>query len=145
MPISKDKWKEIEETLSQYFFMNVKFKIGNDIITVTRQRETESKTVLVVYINDKYSHAWQDEQHELFNPITHKVWKKTSKRMMSKQKIDALKKKYGVRAFNNVYSKREQEAVISYFMPFFSSSRSLVSQFKKIDGLEFIGDGNNEN
>ncbi|WP_320152539.1 hypothetical protein [uncultured Tolumonas sp.] len=142
MPISKDKWKEIEDELKGYYLVNVKFKLGNDVISIARQRETESKTVLVVYINGKYSLQWQDEKHELFNPLTHKVWKKTSKRMMSQQKIAALKKKYGVRMFNQLYSKREQEAVISYFMPFFSSSRSLVSQFKKIDGLEFIGDGN---
>ena len=138
MPISKDKWKQIEEKLKAYYLVNVKFKLGEDVITIDRQRISESKTVLAVFINGEIRGAWCNQEYEEFKPIAHTVWRKIFKPWYSKQKLDAAKKKFGVRSFNRLFSKEEQTGGHTYFTPYFPSSRTLISQFKKIDGLELV-------
>lgn len=143
--ISKEKWAEIEQKLKAYWVHDVKFTLGEDVITIQRQRDGESKTVLAVFINSQICFGWGDENHEEFKPITNKVWRKVFKPLYSKQKLASAKKKLGVRLFNQIYSKKEQTAGITYISPYFPSSKPLISQFKKIEGLEFVEDCNEQN
>ena len=136
--ISNEKWKEIEEKLKAYYLIDVKFKLGDDVISIERRRISESKTVLAVFINGEICHAWAVKDHESFNPVSHTVWRKIFKPFYSKQKLAAAKKKLGVRSFNRLFSKEEQTGGHTYFAPYFPSSRMLISQFKKIEGIEYL-------
>ena len=138
MPISKDKWKQIEEKLKAYYLVDVKFKLGDDVISIDRRRISESKTVLAVFINGEIRGEWCNQKSEAFKPIAHTVWRKIFKPWYSKQKLAAAKKKLGIRSFNRLFSKEEQTGGQTYFTPYFPSSRTLISQFKKIDGLELV-------
>nr|WP_321270486.1 hypothetical protein [uncultured Tolumonas sp.] len=141
MAISKEKWKEIEVRLKAYFVRDMKFKLGEDVLSIQRERDGESKTVLAVYINGTINFGWGWCDNEKFNPLTSQVWRKVFKPFYSKQKLAAAKKKLGVRLFNQIYSKKEQTEGITYYSPYFSSSRTLISTFKKIEGLEYLDGG----
>lgn len=138
--ISNEKWKEIEEKLKEYYLVDVKFKLGDDVISIERRRISESKTVLAVFINGEICHAWAIEDHEQFKPVSHIVWRKIFKPYYSKQKLAAAKKKLGVRSFNRLFSKEEQTGGMTCIVPYFPSSRTLIAQFKKIEGIEYLGE-----
>lgn len=142
--INKEKWEVIGKELSS-IFANAKFKIGNDVITIQRRNKSESETVLAVFINGTISLGFSDEKHESFNPISHQVWKKKIVKAYSKQRLDKYKKELGARLFNKWYPKAERERFSVYWLPYFSSSKTLISQFKKIEGLEFAEDCNDKN
>jgi len=135
--ISKEKWTEISEKLSRYF-ANEKFKIGDDIIHVQRQKESESKTVLAVFINGTICMGFANETNADFKPVSHQVWKLKSVRLYSKQKLELAKKKLGVRLFNEFYPKDQRDKQSHYWLPYFSSSKTLIAQFKKIQGIEYL-------
>ena len=135
--ISKDKWTEIGEKLSR-IFADEKFKIGDDVIHVQRQRESESKTVLSVFINGTICMAFANEKHADFKPISHQVWKKKIVRLYSKQELEKAKKTLGVRLFNELYPKARRDQESHYWLPYFSSSKALIAQFKKINGIEYV-------
>ena len=135
--ISNEKWKEIGEKLSRYF-VNEKFKSGNDVIHVQRQKESESKTVRAVFINGTICLAFANEKHADFKPISHQVWKKKVVRLYSKQKLELAKKQLGVRLFNEMYPKDQRDKQHHYWFPYFSSSKTLIAQFKKIEGIEYL-------
>ena len=135
--ISKEKWAEIGEKLSRYW-VDEKFKVGDDIIHVQRQKESESKTVLAVFINGTICMGFANEKNDDFKPVSHHVWKLKSVRLYSNQYLEKTKKKLGVRLFNKIYPKDRRDMQNHYWLPYFSSSKTLISQFKKIEGLEYL-------
>lgn len=134
MAISKEQWVEIEKQLAG-LFGSVIFKYGEFEITVTRGRVSESKTSLVVYVDDAIKGAWFIEDNERPKCIPD-VWRKRTHAKYTAKSIRDAEKVWGKRRAKKempeLYEKTE------YHTCDFTTAKSLVRQYKKLEGLELI-------
>ena len=134
MAISKEQWIEIEKHLAG-FFGSVIFKYGEYEITVTRGRVSESKTSLVVYVDDAIKGGWFIEDKERPSCIPD-VWRKRTRAKYTAKSIKDAEKVWGKRRAKKempeLYEKTE------YHTCDFTTAKSLVRQYKKLEGLELI-------
>ena len=134
MAISKEQWVEIEKQLAG-LFGSVIFKYGEFEITVTRGRVSESKTSLVVYVDDAIKGAWFIEDNERPTCISD-VWRKRTRARYTTKSIKDAEKVWGKRRAKKempeLYEKTE------YHTCDFTTAKSLVRQYKKLEGLELI-------
>lgn len=134
MAITKEQWIEIEKHLAG-FFGSVIFKYGEYEITVTRGRVSESKTSLVVYVDDAIKGAWFIEDKERPSCIPD-VWRKRTRAKYTAKSIKDAEKVWGKRRAKKempeLYEKTE------YHTCDFTTAKSLVRQYKKLEGLELI-------
>lgn len=82
--ITKEQWAQIAEELKSYF-CHVEFKYQDTVITVTRERDGESKTVLSVYFDGTMRSGWGMETSEIYNPITRLFWCEKKKTPLSSE------------------------------------------------------------
>lgn len=134
--ISKDKWEEIEERLKNRIFASVEFSYKGRRITVSKESIAENKQGLIVYIDGSWCLGWQDSAHKLFDPITHEVWRKTSRQVYPPKKKARIVKDFGKRRAQELFPSLDK--VIVMYTPDFSTARSLVRQFKKLQGIELL-------
>jgi hypothetical protein len=134
MAISKEQWGAIEKHLTGYF-VSVIFKYGEFELTISRSRVSESKTSLVVYIDDMIKGAWYLEENDRPSCIPD-VWRKRTRAKYTTKSIKDAEKVWGKRRakkdFPELYEKSE------YHTCDFTTAKSLVRQFKKLEGLELI-------
>ena len=134
MAISKEQWGVIEKHLTG-FFVSVIFKYGEFELTVSRSRVSESKTSLVVYIDDMIKGSWYLEENDRPSCIPD-VWRKRTRAKYTTKSIRDAEKVWGKRRakkeFPELYEKNE------YHTCDFTTAKSLVRQFKKLEGLELI-------
>nr|WP_240634934.1 hypothetical protein [Brenneria salicis]NMN90538.1 hypothetical protein [Brenneria salicis ATCC 15712 = DSM 30166]RBP64868.1 hypothetical protein DES54_10693 [Brenneria salicis ATCC 15712 = DSM 30166]RLM31627.1 hypothetical protein BHG07_04835 [Brenneria salicis ATCC 15712 = DSM 30166] len=135
--ITKDQWAKIGEELQSYF-VSVEFKYQDTVITVHRERSGESRTVLSVYFDGKICLGWGFESLDSYNPITKLFWCEKKQRYYSPKRVAEIEKAFGKRAAKKYYPKLHESK--SYRTPCFSSSTSLIRQFKKVDGLSWISE-----
>lgn len=134
MAITKEQWIEIEKHLAG-FFGSVIFKYGEFEITVTRGRVSESKTSLVVYVDDVIKGGWYSKDNERPSCIPD-VWRKRTRARYTAKSIKDAEKIWGKRGAKKelpeLYEKTE------YHTCDFTTAKSLVRQYKKLEGLELI-------
>jgi hypothetical protein len=134
MAITKEQWAEIEKHLIS-FYGSVIFKYDEFEITVTRGRVSESKTSLVVYVDDVIKGAWFIEDKERPSCIPD-VWRKRTRAKYTSKSIKNAEKIWGKRRAKKempeLYEKNE------YHVCDFSTAKSLVRQYKKLENLELI-------
>jgi hypothetical protein len=124
-PITKEQWQAISEELKGMMPI-VNFELNGREISIRRERKSESKSLLAVY-------GWSDPKSEKFDPIAEKLWfKKKIKHYSAKNKAD-MEKKIGKRRLRKLMPNIDAESI--YYMPYFGSSRTLIGQYKKIEGL----------
>ncbi|MFJ5441731.1 hypothetical protein [Pectobacterium sp. CHL-2024] len=133
--ITKEQWTLIAEELKSYFCY-VQFKYQDTVITIARERDGESKTVLSVYIDGKMSWVWGRKESEFYNPITELFWCEKKKRFYSAQRAAKIEKEFGKRRAKEFSPKLYDS--ISFRLPYFATSTSLIRQFKKADGLVWL-------
>lgn len=133
--ITKEQWAQIAEELKSYF-CHVEFKYQETVITVTRERDGESKTVLSVYFDGKMSWVWGRKESEFYNPITELFWCEKKKRLYPAKRAAQIEKEFGKRAAKKYFP--ELHKTISYWSPYFTASTSLIRQFKKAEGLVWL-------
>ncbi|PWC24713.1 hypothetical protein EH206_11005 [Brenneria nigrifluens DSM 30175 = ATCC 13028] len=133
--MTKEQWAKIAEELQSYF-PRVQFKYQDTVITVTRERDGESRTVLVVYFDGKWRGAWGDEKHKDYNPATRLFWFEKKKRLYPAKRAAKIEKELGKRRAREYFPRLYDS--ISAWLPFFSSSTSLIRQFKKAEGLVWL-------
>ncbi|MGO2349830.1 hypothetical protein [Pseudoalteromonas nigrifaciens] len=95
MAITKEQWVEIEKHLAG-FFVSVIFKYGEFEITVTRGRVSESKTSLVVYVDDVIKGGWYSKDNERPKCIPD-VWRKRTRARYTAKSIKDAEKVWGKR------------------------------------------------
>ncbi|MCI4116050.1 hypothetical protein E4659_12555 [Dickeya dianthicola] len=133
--ITKEQWAQIKTELQSYF-CHIEFKYGDTVITVARERDGESRTVLAVYFDGTMRGAWGSEKSEVYNPITRLFWCEKKKRLYSAKRAAQLEKEIGKRRAKEHFPDLHDS--YSYWLPFFSSSTSLIRQFKKAEGLTWV-------
>ncbi|MFJ5319222.1 hypothetical protein [Pectobacterium versatile] len=133
--ITKEQWTQIAEELKSYF-CHVEFKYQDTVITVTRERDGESKTVLSVYFDGTLRSGWGIETSEIYNPITRLFWCEKKKRYYSAKRVAEIEKKLGKRRAKEYFP--DLHKTIIYWWPYFTTSTSLIRQFKKAEGLAWL-------
>lgn len=134
MAITKEQWVEIEKHLAG-LFSSVIFKYGEFEVTVTRSRVSESKTSLVVYVDGVIKGGWYSKDNERPACIPD-VWRKRTRAKYTAKSIKSFEKIWGKRR-----AKKEMPEiyeVTEYHTCDFTTAKSLVRQYKKLEGLELI-------
>jgi hypothetical protein len=133
--ISKEQWTGIENELAG-FYPHMKFKYQGREISINRVKVKEGKYDLAVYVDGYIKGAWTNPKWESFDPIVKDVWRERKKAVYPPKEKARLIKAFGKREAKRVF-KNLDEVFISY-EPTFTSAKSLVRQFKKLEGLEVI-------
>lgn len=137
MTISKEQWKGIQNMLGD-LYCQVKFKLpSGEVISVMKSFVSENKTALIVWIDDTRCEAWGWKKHDEYRPLTELVWRRKTYKPGASIIRRASKTRDGQR-----WLKRKENAyvheVVEYRVCHFSTAESLVSQYRKIDGLELL-------
>lgn len=139
MKISKDQWAELEEKMT-YGYVDIKFKYKGFELSIQRVRTSESKSVLVVYINGSYKLSWGliDRESEDRPSILTEVWKQRSMAIYKPKEIKEIEKVWGKRQakkdFPNLHGRH------TWYDPAFPKASVLCRQFKKLEGLDLVED-----
>ncbi|MFP3352309.1 hypothetical protein ABZP26_08235 [Pseudoalteromonas sp. SD03] len=134
MAITKEQWVEIEKHLAG-LFSSVIFKYGEFEVTVTRSRVSESKTSLVVYVDGVIKGGWYSKDNERPACIPD-VWRKRTRAKYTAKSIKSFEKIWGKRRAKKEMP--ELYEVTEYHTCDFTTAKSLVRQYKKLEGLELI-------
>ncbi|KPZ65697.1 hypothetical protein AN392_01245 [Pseudoalteromonas sp. P1-16-1b] len=134
MAITKEQWTEIEKHLAG-LFSSVIFKYGEFEITVTRGRVSESKTSLVVYVDGVIKGGWYSKDNERPACIPD-VWRKRTRAKYTTKSIKSFEKIWGKRRAKKEMP--ELYEVTQYHTCDFTTAKSLVRQYKKLEDLELI-------
>lgn len=144
MSISKEQWKAIEAEL-QGSWVHMLFDLNGHKISVTRERKSESTTVLSVYIDGYIKGSWMkvleniDPEDEFMNKVVKQVFCHKFQKRYGKKQLEEYarcKRQCGAKFANELYGKDPEKQGTTYLFPAFGSSAALVRQFKKIEGLE---------
>ncbi|EHK5439421.1 hypothetical protein I8Y03_002704 [Aeromonas hydrophila] len=148
MSISKEQWKAIEAELKGGW-VQVKFKLHGHEIYITRERKTESTTVLAIYIDGAIKGTWMkvlediDPADEFMNKVVKQVFCHKFHKRYGKKDLEnyaKAKRQCGAKFANELYGKDPEKQGTTYLFPAFGSSTTLVRQFKKIEGLELVSE-----
>lgn len=148
MSISKEQWKVIEAELKDGW-VQVKFKLHCHEIYITRERKSESTTVLAVYIDGVIKGTWMkslediDPADEFMNKVVKQVFCHKFHKRYGKKDLEnyaKAKRQCGTKFANGLYGKDPEKQGRTYLFPYFGSSTALVRQFKKIEGLELVSE-----
>lgn len=135
--ISKEQWETIRAEL-QTPFCYVKFRYQDTVITVTRERQSENRTCLMVYFDGRCNLGWGDSRCANYNPLTEHFWFTKTRRLHSARQVAEAEKALGKR-----YAKKHMPSLyqpFSYRTPLFASSTTLIRQFRKAPGLTLVTD-----
>ncbi|CDL79750.1 hypothetical protein [Xenorhabdus cabanillasii] len=137
MSIDKSQWAKIAAEL-QSLFCCIRFKYQDTVISIYREKVSESRTHLVVYFDNKISAAWSNEKSEHYNPLTKLFWRSRTQALYSKSRIADAEKLLGKRHVKQHMSYMYKTT--AYLVPLFPNSAALIRQYKKIEGLEWLAD-----
>lgn len=133
--ITNELWNAIEEELAKPCACE-HFQLGEHKITVQRVRKSESVPCLAVFIDDKIKGSWSLDKEENKPSCLEKVWRKRTRALYNSKTIKDVEKGLGKRKakerFPDLYDKAH------WYVPDFSTAKSLVRQFKRIEGLTYI-------
>jgi len=137
MSITKEQWQAVESELAMAW-CQVKFEYKGFEVSINRQRASESKTVLSVFINGEIKGAWLGitENTKDAPNVIKDVWKLTTKAKYKNKFIKEIEKIYGKRRAKKEYP--ELHGRYEYWSPYFSKASVLVRQFKKLEGIKLI-------
>lgn len=137
--ISKEQWETIRAEL-QSPFCCVRFRYQDTVITVTRERQCESRTCLMVYFDGRCNIGWGNSRCDNYNPLTEHFWFTKTQRLHSAKHVAATEKALGKR-----YAKKHMPSLyqpFSYRTPLFASSTTLIRQFRKVAELTLVAEEN---
>lgn len=129
--ITNETWKRIENEFK--IFSQLEVKVDEHIIKVKVGQETELKFALAVYIDGWIKGEWALSEDR--PAIVPKVW-----RPKKQYKYPPTAKRKLTEIFGKTVSKRypDLEEYKVYYIPSFSSIKSLVRHWKKIENIELI-------
>ena len=148
MAISKEQWQAIAAELKSGW-VSMLFRLHGHEVYVTRERKSESTTVLAVYIDGSIKGAWMkvveeiDPADEFMNKVVKQVFFHKFHKRYGKKQLDEYakcKRQCGAKFANELYGKDPEKQGTTYLFPAFGSSTALVRQFKKIEGLELVSE-----
>lgn len=140
MSITKEQWKEIEQSLSNDMYISVRFEYKGFELSIQRLRIKENKLVLRVFINDEMKGSWfvdaiNGKESEV-STIFKDVYKEVSKALYSPTYIKRLEKNIGKRKLKELIPDLHERH--SYWLPDFSKASVLCRQYKKLGELTLL-------
>ncbi|WP_447077698.1 hypothetical protein [Shewanella algae] len=135
-PISKEQWQQLETEMSA-LFVDVHFKYQGHELSIRRERDGESKTVLAVYIDGVIKGGWIVIKQDLAEDapsIIPEVWCQRSKAIYTAKQIAQIEKVWGKREAKKEHPRLHEKLV--WHQPWFPKASVLCRQFKKLKGLE---------
>ncbi|MGQ3662050.1 hypothetical protein [Citrobacter braakii] len=134
--ITKPQWTGIEDRLKTGRAVNFKYQ-GADI-TVRKMQVSETKLAYIILVNDKALVGFLEEGHHDYQPLSAVFLRKriinpytsTVRKIAAKRGGKALLK----RKENRWMTERSMEVTDT----FFPTARTVVSHFRKIEGLELV-------
>lgn len=133
--ITKEQWDDIENELTG-MFASVKFQYGEHVLNVARVRTGEAKHELMVYVDGTIKGVWHSPESEGFLPVIKDIWRTRKKAVYSPQKKAKLIKDFGKKRVKEFLP--DLDKIIIYYSPDFTTAKSLVRQYKKLEGLVLI-------
>jgi hypothetical protein len=133
--ISKEQWTGIENELAG-FYPHMKFKYLGREISINRVKIKEGRFDLAVYIDGVICWGNAIPSSDSFDPIVKDVWRERKKAIYSPKKKAAIIKNFGKRKAKQYFDNLDE--VLVFYDPTFISAKSLVRQFKKLEGLEVV-------
>lgn len=144
MTISKTQWEKIQETLSGFLFDPVEFRMpSGEVIAVHKRFISENRTAIFVWIDSQRDPIWGNPYFEEFRPIVKQVWHRSTFKPGAKIIRKIAKEKGGEKLLKRKEYRHLHE-VKEYWNYHFPTASTLVSQFRKIDGLELVTEVNGE-
>jgi hypothetical protein len=135
MSISKEQWIEIKEELSG-LFPRISFILNGHEILIQKEGYREMKQVLSVYIDGTICSAYASKNSDKYLPVSIDVWCKKSVWRFSPSKQREIRKRLSKRLVKEIYPDLEKKGF--YYIPYFTAVRTLIGQYKKLEGLELI-------
>ena len=139
--ISKAQWQQVQQQLSGLYGQAV-FQLDGHEITIQRGQLSENKLGLSVFIDGVMAPRHGFEPSDDYLAVTQKVWAKKFIWAYSPAKQKSMIKSLGKRRLRELcpnYDKKRE-----YRVPIFSSARTLIGQYKKLDGLVLVKIGTQE-
>ncbi|RYM49140.1 hypothetical protein [Serratia proteamaculans] len=133
--ISKAQWQQITDDL-QRVFCHVQFQYQGVTVAIVREHISESRSHLVVYFDNKLCPGWGWKDSEQFNPMANVFWCQRKRRLYSPKRVAEVEKRMGKRKAKEYFPDLHNS--FCYLVPYFSSSSTLVRQFKKVPSLTFV-------
>ncbi len=139
--ISNEQWTEIEETL-KHQYGRIEFTHGEREIVVARVPTNEGKSNIVVFIDGNMNFSWGRPPIEGmfdnadFKPEIIPYWRKRSKALYSAKDKKEVIGLWGKRRAYKKYPDLDNR--YEWYDPMFTTAKSLVSQFKKLEGLQLV-------
>lgn len=132
--ITNAQWQTIEANLTRVY-AHQKFRLGVHEITVLKERVAENKFALIVYIDGQWKGLWMTpDKDPVYGPIVTQVWRKRTRKLYPPTQRQKLVKSVGVRRAKKLFPNLDK--TIEHWVPDFNTAKSLVRQFRKVDGLE---------
>lgn len=135
MSLSKEQQAALKEHLSG-MFCRAKFEIDGRVVDVDRQRESESRTVLVVFIDGSLSGKNLGPITEDTDELATRVYRHRTIARWSAKKIKEIEKIYGKRRAKKEFPKLHER--LTYLDCSFKTSSTLVRQFAKLEGIKLL-------
>ena len=138
--ITTEQWQDIEKELLNRS-PHVKFRLGEDEVTVVRVEKSEGSYPLFVFINGDANGEWFDQgEWSISAPVcAHLVWNKKSQAKYKGAAIKRVEKQLGKKKALIHYP--ELHSKISFSTPFHNSAHAVVKQFLAITSLEVVDIG----
>ena len=136
--ITKAQWCAIEAELKNRAYASIEFKLpGGELISVVKQFIAENRLGLVVGIDGKYKAIWGYPRFGEFLPLVKSIWCRKTHKPGAKaiRRISAIK---GGKTFLKRKENAHLHEVVEYWVPYFNTARALITQFKKIEGIQLI-------
>lgn len=134
--ITKEQWAAIEKRLRGSWGCVV-FIYKGKVINVNRVRQSESKTVLVVYIGGEIKGSWfLEKDGKLEEPLVKELWRKRSIAVYKPKEKAKLIKAFGKRGVKEYFPNIDKVTIM--YDSNFNTAKSLCSKFKKLDGLVLV-------
>ena len=135
MSITKEQWDQIEKELKG-MFGTVTLGLEGKELQIRRSQVAEGRWELIVYIDGSFKPAWGWSSGEAYWPFVEKIWRKRSKAHYSPKRQKEIIKIWGKRRAKKDFPNLEEK--IHWYEPIFKTAKSLVSQYRKIEGLEVV-------
>ncbi|MBL4799815.1 MAG: hypothetical protein JKY50_20645 [Oleispira sp.] len=135
MSISKEQWLATKEELSS-FMPRLCFMLNGHEILIQKEGCGELKQVLAIYIDGKICSAYSSKDSDKYLSVSLDVWSKKSVWLYSPSKQKAIRKRLSKRLVKEIYPDLEKKGF--YYIPYFTSIRTLIGQYKKLEGLELV-------
>jgi hypothetical protein len=139
MTISAEQWVVLEKEL-QSLYGCAKLRLdGHELFIRWMNISKAGKTYALVVAIDGFTKIGAGyPSHGAYDPFVTQVWRKRSKviTLFKKTKSDRMSKRE--MAELNLLKKEYPDKTIEWYDPFFMNAKSLIRQYRKIEGLEFI-------